>query len=621
MASIFGDYINVDVPVDTNTVENLTGKYSELVALQKDAMGNQLYPSLSLYTTPVKKAERPIVGREKEMDSVLAAMMRAELCNVMLLAEAGTGKTALVQGTMIHDAGRLYLEVNLSKMIADLTDPNQMADKLKMLFSETQVFRESQNIEIVLFMDEFHQVVQLSAAAVEALKPLLADSGTRGVRVIAATTYIEFRKFIQPNQPLVERFQRINLSQPDKATTVQILKSMAKRYGVGNQIHGDHLFEMIYEYTNRYIPANSQPRKSIIILDSMVGWYKYKKRKMDLKLLADVIYEAEGVNVAFRVDATKIKKELDAHVFAQEYATQMLENRLQVCVADLNDKSKPMSSFLFTGSTGVGKTEMTKQLARVLFQDEHRLIRFDMTEYANPDSLDSFRRELTNRVWERPYSIVLLDEIEKACAPVTRILLQVLDDGRLMDENNREVVFTNAYIILTTNAGSEVYESIAQYASDDSGSGLQMKKYEKNIRDSIGGTTGDNRFPPELLGRIDCIIPFQPLSEATQMNIVRAKLDKLAKEVKAKHNIELAIHTRVIDYLVKDNLDTDASAGGARAAINKMNSEVTAKVARFINANPDIIEIIVTIEGDMAFENKNQLESRAYVTVKPRQKR
>ena len=621
MASIFGDYINVDTPVDTTTVENLTDKYSELVALQKDAMGNQLYPSLSLYTTPVKKAERPIVGREKEMDSVLAAMMRAELCNVMLLAEAGTGKTALVQGTMIHDAGRLYLEVNLSKMIADLTDPNQMADKLKMLFSETQAFRESQNIEIVLFMDEFHQVVQLSAAAVEALKPLLADSGTRGVRVIAATTFIEFRKFIQPNQPLVERFQRINLSQPDKATTVQILKSMAKRYGVGNQIHGDHLFEMIYEYTNRYIPANSQPRKSIIILDSMVGWYKYKKRKMDLKLLADVIYEAEGVNVAFRVDATKIKKELDAHVFAQEYATQMLENRLQVCVADLNDKSKPMSSFLFTGSTGVGKTEMTKQLARVLFQDEHRLIRFDMTEYANPDSLDSFRRELTNRVWERPYSIVLLDEIEKACAPVTRILLQVLDDGRLMDENNREVVFTNAYIILTTNAGSEVYESIAQYASDDSGSGLQMKKYEKNIRDSIGGTTGDNRFPPELLGRIDCIIPFQPLSEATQMNIVRAKLDKLAKEVKAKHNIDLAIHTRVIDYLVKDNLDTDASAGGARAAINKMNSEVTAKVARFINANPDITEIIVTIEGDMAFENKNQLESRAYVTVKPRQKR
>ena len=620
MASIFGDYIKTDEPIKVDAVDNLTSKYSELVASQKDINGNLIYPFLSLYTQPVKKAERPIVGREKEMDSVLAALMRAELCNVMLLAEAGTGKTALVQGTMLHDSDRLYLEVNLSKMIADLTDPNQMADKLKQLFAETQNFRESQRLEIVLFMDEFHQIVQLSAAAIEALKPLLADSGTRGVRVIAATTYIEFRKFIQPNQPLVERFQRINLSQPNKETTVQILRSMAKRYGVDNQIHGDHLFEMIYEYTNRYIPANSQPRKSIIILDSMVGWYKYKKRKMNLKLLADVIYEAEGVNVAFRVDATSIKKELDAHVFAQEYATQMLENRLQVCVADLNDKSKPMSSFLFTGSTGTGKTEMTKQLARVLFQDEKRLIRFDMTEYANPDSLDSFRKELTNRVWERPYSIVLLDEIEKACSPVTRVLLQVLDDGRLMDENNREVVFTNAYIILTTNAGSEIYESIAQYASDDSGSGLQMKKYEKNIRDSIAGTTGDNRFPPELLGRIDCIIPFQPLSEATQMNIVRAKLDKLCKEVKSKHNIDVAIHNKVVDYLVKDNLDTEASAGGARAAINKMNSEVTSKVARFINAHHDVKEIIVNVEGDMAFENKNQLESRAYITVKQRTK-
>ena len=620
MASIFGDYIKTDEPIKVDAVDNLTSKYSELVASQKDINGNLIYPFLSLYTQPVKKAERPIVGREKEMDSVLAALMRAELCNVMLLAEAGTGKTALVQGTMLHDSDRLYLEVNLSKMIADLTDPNQMADKLKQLFAETQNFRESQRLEIVLFMDEFHQIVQLSAAAIEALKPLLADSGTRGVRVIAATTYIEFRKFIQPNQPLVERFQRINLSQPNKETTVQILRSMAKRYGVDNQIHGDHLFEMIYEYTNRYIPANSQPRKSIIILDSMVGWYKYKKRKMNLKLLADVIYEAEGVNVAFRVDATSIKKELDAHVFAQEYATQMLENRLQVCVADLNDKSKPMSSFLFTGSTGTGKTEMTKQLARVLFQDEKRLIRFDMTEYANPDSLDSFRKELTNRVWERPYSIVLLDEIEKACSPVTRVLLQVLDDGRLMDENNREVVFTNAYIILTTNAGSEIYESIAQYASDDSGSGLQMKKYEKNIRDSIAGTTGDNRFPPELLGRIDCIIPFQPLSEATQMNIVRSKLDKLCKEVKSKHNIDVAIHNKVVDYLVKDNLDTEASAGGARAAINKMNSEVTSKVARFINAHPDVKEIIVNVEGDMAFENKNQLESRAYITVNQRTK-
>lgn len=591
----------------------LTMNYDELVNVEVD--GKLKYPYLHQYTKPVKRAEREIVGREKEMERLMAAMMRPELCNVILLAEAGTGKTALVQGTMVKDINRLYVEVDLSHMIADLKDPNQMGDKLKQLFAETQAFREETEVEVVLFMDEFHQVVQLSAAAVEALKPLLADSGTRGIRVIAATTYIEFREYIQPNQPLVERLQRINLDPPGKKTTVQILKGMAKRYGVENQFVGDRLFEQIYDLTNRYIPANSQPRKSILVLDSMVGWHKLTKRRMDLRLLADVIYESEGINIAFRVDASKIKAELDAHVFAQQYATRMIEERLQVCVADLNDKTKPMSSFLFSGATGTGKTEVCKQLARILFQDERRLIRFDMTEFANPESLDSFRSELTNRVWARPYSIILLDEIEKACAPVTRLLLQVLDDGRLMDENNREVPFTNAYIIMTTNAGSEVYKDIAQYDSSDTGDGSSLFKYEKLIRESIAGTTGDNRFPPELLGRIDCIVPFQPLSTQTQLKIIMTKLQSLIDMVREKHGVELKIPTEVAEYICFDRLTTDSDAGGARAAIAKMQQEVYTGVSRFINEHPDEKCIGVQINGTQAWKDKSVLNSDAYISV------
>ena len=904
-----------------------------------------------------------------------------------------THNTALVQGLMKQDIERLYLEVDLSKMIADVSDNTQLGDKLKQLFAEVQSFHEANDLEIVLFMDEFHQIVQLSHAAVEALKPLLADSGTRGIRVIAATTFIEFRDFVQPNQPLVERLQRINLDAPDKKTVVQILKGMAKRYGVDNQFPSDAMFEMIYEMTNRYIPANSQPRKSILILDTMVGWYRYKKRKMNMRLLADVIYETEGVNIAFRVDATKIKEELDKYVFAQQFATSVIEERLQVCVADLNNKNKPMASMLFSGPTGVGKlianyetvpvftddgavvqkphgdlkvgdkvfdrlghpteildvfphkdvdmyrvilsdgrtldvgdnhlwtvctskqfvkhkkgkviqpkvmttkellqagivseygdgrrhlkwfiprngavqwkeqavsvhpyvmgaligngcltlpvlgfssndmetvekltnligatgyakksqsytwhfelpeelrtgnlkyfqtdmllpdypevcvtsrekriphafmygsveqrwqliqglfdtdgtvssddrvrvsfstfseglaldvqsvlfslgvsstirlhtryrtdengvvrdlpeyivrvkseddlkyrffslsrklevlykhmrndkqrkkdfswigisdiqyigkqdaqciyvdneehlyqagpyvvthnTEISKQLARILFDDEHRLIRFDMTEYANPDSLDSFRNELTNKVWARPFSIILLDEIEKACAPVTRLLLQVLDDGRLMDENNREVVFTNAYIIMTTNAGSEVYRDIAQYDASDTGDGQHLYKYEKLIRKSISGTTGDNRFPPELLGRIDCIVPFQPLSEKTQMNIVASKLEKLIDDVRKKHGVELQIKAEVVEYICRDRISTDSDAGGARAAISKMESEVFTAVARHINAHPDDIALLVDVAGQIAWKDKYVLDSEAYIVVKP----
>lgn len=573
------------------------------------------YPSIEMYTSPVRPPARPIVGRDMEMKRLLAAMMRPELCNVILLGEAGVGKSALVQGTSLRDADRYYLEVDLSHMIADLADPNQMADKLKQLFGEVQRFCETQKQQVVLFIDEFHQIVQLSDAAVEALKPLLADSGTRGIRVIAATTYVEFRKWISPNQPLVERLQRINLQQPSEEMVVEILRGMAKRYGVDHQFYDDHLFKLIYEYTNRYIPANAQPRKSILILDSMVGWYRLEQRRINRKLLADVIFESEGVNVAFRVDATSIKKELDKHVYAQEYATSVIEQRLQICVADLNDKSKPMSSFLMTGSSGVGKTEVTKQLARILFQDDRSLIRFDMTEFANNDSLDRFRKELTSHVWERPYSIILLDEIEKACAAVTRLLLQVLDDGRLVDENNREVSFVNSYVVLTTNAGSEIYKDIAQYAVDDRGSGRLMKKYEKLIRESISTTTGENKFPPELLGRIDCIVPFQPLSENTLRRIVTKKLQDLILDVRAKHGVELTIQAKVIDYLVLDNMDTDSNAGGARAAISKLEAEVTTAVARYINANPEAKHILVGTTGEGAYENKNKLLSTMRIWV------
>lgn len=903
-----------------------------------------------------------------------------------------THNTALVQGTMLADPARSYREVDLARMIADLSNVDEMAARLKTLFDEAEAYREDQGHDLVLFIDEFHQVVQLSPASVEALKPILAASGARGIRVIAATTFDEFRQHISANQPLVERLQRINLAEPDRKTTIEILRGMAERYKVGDQFYDDHMFEMIYEFTNRYIPMSSQPRKSILVLDSMVGWHRYMGRPIDKRLLADVLYESQGVNIAFRVDAVKIKDQLDRKVFAQDLATSVLARRLQLCVADLNDKTKPMSSFLFTGSTGVGKgtlineqipvytedgsvawkragdlvpgdrtfrrdgapqtvlgvfpqpvqdvyevflsdgrslitdgphlwgvypfkkdrsrgltmlstqtlmqrlaegdsrkarysipmneavqwpqanlpvapyalgvivaegcltktvpvltissddewivsktadllgatgydrrlahrdsndgvgsfswvfasgekakrgvariqkkdvvgqfpelmdryskersipdvymtasveqrwelvrglfdsdghigqaddgrfnvsystsspvlaeqvrmlllslgvgakvtwfdrdngtgsvsrefmvrvrssnqnktrffslprkveiaerarrvvrkhhwdydyvdvvdvmkldrqeatvciyvdhdehlyqagefivthnTELTKQLAHLLFGDATRhLIRFDMTEYSQPESVERFRDELTNKVWERAYSVILFDEIEKAASTVTRVLLQVLDDGRMSDRNNRQVSFLNAYIVLTTNAGSEIFETIGQYASSDDGSGQEIKRYEKLIRRSISTTTGDNRFPPELLGRIDAIVPFQPLSRSTQESIIMSKLGALRTELMTKHDVKLAVDKKVVQYLVEDQGETSASAGGARAAIAKLNEEVITEVAAFVNANPRERSIKVNIMGELVSDNKQMLESDAHVVV------
>ena len=574
------------------------------------------YPALSKLSDPLKPAEREIVGRKREQMQVMAGMARPELSNVLLLAEAGTGKTALVQAVSVQDSQRRYLEVDPARMIAEAGDGQQMAALLKRFFDEAEEFHRVEQEELVLFIDEFHQIIQLSDAATEAIKPVLAASGTRGIRIIAATTYEEFHKHISLNQPLVERLQRINLSQPDQATTVEILKGMAGRYEVADQFYDDHIFQQIYEYTQRYIPASSQPRKSILVLDSMVGWHRITGRAMDRELLADVIMESTGNNVDVRVDGARIKAELDERVFSQDLATSMLARRLQLSVADLNDKSKPRASFVFTGSTGTGKTETVKQLANLIFGDDERhLIRFDMTEYASEESYAVFRSELTKRVWDRPYSVLLFDEIEKANSIVTRILLQVLDDGRLSDDNNRTVSFLNTYIVLTTNAGSEIYKTIASYASSDTGSGENLVEYQKLIRRSISQTTGGNRFPPELLGRIDAIVPFQPLSEETQKKIVRGKMRSVIQEVAVKHNVRVEVDRKVLQYLVEDKGESDSDSGGARAAVAKLTDEVTTAIATFINEHPAERRIRVQVAGKLVSDNKRLLKSDARIVV------
>ncbi|TQS92097.1 ATP-dependent Clp protease ATP-binding subunit [Arthrobacter sp. TS-15] len=577
---------------------------------------NEGYPLLSKLSDPLKRAEREIVGREHEKLQLLASMSRPELCNALLLAEAGTGKTALVQATMAADAERLYLEVDPSRMISEAGDSDRMAAMLKGFFDEAEHFVADEKQELVLFIDEFHQIIQLSDAAVEAVKPVLAASGARGIRIIAATTYDEFHRHIAPNQPLVERLQRINLTPPDQETTIRILQGMAEHYDVADQFYDDHIYRQIYEYTERYMPASSQPRKSILVLDSMVGWHRLTKRALDRDLLSDVLQESLGVNVAFKVDGAKIKEQLDSKVFSQDLATRAVARRLQLSVADLNDKGRPEASLLFTGSTGVGKTELAKQLARLLFGDDQRhLIRFDMSEYAQDSSMDLFRSELTKRVWDLSHAVLLFDEVEKASAMVTRLLLQVLDDGRLSDDNNREVSFLNTYIVMTTNAGSEIYKTIAQYAADDTGSGEQLLKYDKLIRRSITETSADNRFPPELLGRIDAIVPFQPLSEDTQRKIVRNKLRHMVQEVLIKHNVRVDIDQRVLQYLIDDKGDTDSNAGGARGAVAKMTDEVTTGVATFINEHPSERRIRIDVVGELASDHKDMLTSDACIEV------
>lgn len=580
------------------------------------------YPKLSSYTHPVKKSQRKIIGREIEMRQILATFDSPELSNVILLAEGGGGKTALVQGLMEKDPDRIYLEVQLSRMLADAGDnPDKIAEWLRNVFDESSKYGKANRFGVVLFIDEFHQIAEESAAAVEVLKPMLADSGQRGIHFIAATTYEEFKKYISSNQPLVERLKAIRLSQPNETTVMSILTGMAKKYNVYDKINDpERLFKLIYEYTNRYVPSQIQPRKSIRVLDSMIGYYRSEHSPIDTSSLARVLYDQQGVNVTFKAKAEHIEKELKKHVLQQPIAIASAVQRLQICIADLNDKTKPMASLLFSGPTGVGKTEMAKQLAKLLLNDSQLLIRFDMTEFSTNDTMETFRNELTQAVWAHPYCILLLDEIEKACKPVTRLLLQVLDDGRLSDVNGRTVSFINTYIVMTTNAAHEVYARVQQYQDQLKDPREYLRTYESLIREAITNGSSDSgsggKFPPELLGRIDQIVPFEPLTHDTKDQITKIHLATLVHELHAKYKIKAYVSPDVITYINGDMVSqTDADAGGAREILHKLQSEVVSVVASFINNYPQIKTINIIVKGQMAYTSKNHRISHAHIEV------
>lgn len=573
------------------------------------------YPMLAKYTAPLLPPAGRIIGREDEKLQVLASLSRPRLSNILLLAPAGSGKTALVQDTMLSDPKRLYLEVDLARMNSAVGLADQMAGEIKGLFDEAETYALAEGRELVLFIDEFHQIVQMSPAAVEALKPVLAASGARGLKIIAATTFDEWIEHIRPNKPLDERLQRVNLTPATREMTIEILRSFAQEAGVIGQFGpGDGLFGEIHDMTNRYIPSSVQPRKSIGILDGMIGWHRQTGEPMSMALMAKVMRQSTGVNLNFEIDGASIKAELDKKVYAQDLATTIISDQLQLVVAGLHDKKRPKGRFLLTGSTGVGKTELTKQLVDLLFADDlNRLIRFDMSEFALDSSMDLFRSELTKKVVSMGDAVILLDEIEKASRMVLRLMLQVLDDGRLSDDYGRQVSFLDCYIVLTTNAGSEVFNTISDYASDDTGSGEGLKDYMKSIENSIRSA---NDFPPELLGRLDRIVPFQPLSDATKRKILQRGLKDLQNDVLNKHGVRLGIHERVIEYLAIDVGEASADAGGARESMRALQGQIKVEVAKYINSHPKDKTLLLEIEGEMRAENLELRKSKARPQVR-----
>lgn len=563
------------------------------------------YEGLAEYAAPCPVPTRPVKGREDELDQMACAMERPEVSNVVLLGRAGTGKSTIVYEASRRDPSHLWLEVDVARMCQGLSNPDAMGARLKGLFDDAARLAADGGRPVVLFIDEFHQLVSLSYGAVEALKPILARSNAVGVHVVAATTYEEWVEYVSPNQALVERLERVSVKEMDHGSVVAVVDGFLTRHLDGSVPVEPGFSEAVVAATDDYMPANAQPRKAIQVADACVGTHRRTGCAVDKALVALVMERLCGARIETAIDAVGIHRYLDSRVFSQEAATEAVASRLEISAAGFCDPGRPKASFLFCGSTGVGKTELAKALASSLFGSDGAMVRFDMSEYADESLADRFRQALCQEVWSRPFSVVLLDEIEKASGAAVRLLLQVLDDARLSDRNGRETSFSSTYVVVTTNAAADVFDDVGRY--DSGGAGRLLQKLEPLIHDRLASFEGGRVFTPEFLGRIDCVVPFQPLSEETSMRVVEREVASVCEKAWRLHGVRVDVDPRLLDYFRSDLLNAaggvrDSKAGGARRVKGLVGSRVAVPVAAFINANPKSLRCRVSVEGELLDE-------------------
>ena len=587
--------------------------------LENNIFDKNKYPILHDNTHLLKLNPNPLLGMDDTLKTILAGLYKKEMSNVLLIAEAGGGKTATVQEFAKRYANKyIVLETSIAQMQAGGVE--YLAKNFKELFYELDQYRREnkQSRELILFIDEFHQLPMASKAAVEDLKPEFARSSQLGIHIIGATTYDEYRLYIQKNMALLERFQLINLPVADNELTYKILKSrLKKEYHYPEDSESDHILREIIYYTDTYIKDRIQPRKSTDLLDQMMGWVAIGE-KFSHELLAKVLYRATNIRVDLQLDAKKLKDFLNKRVFNQTIAVDRIVKNAYSAILGVNDPHKPRGVFLFVGSTGVGKTELAKQFTTGMFGENAHLVTFDMSEYQETSDVETFQYRLTDIMLQSNSPVILLDEIEKANKGVTRLLFSVFDEARLSDRNGRPVNFANVFFLLTTNAGENVFNDI-------SGRGYSNEELKKELMglDKLIFTnlSNDRSFPTALLGRLTGYIPFAPMSEDTNKLIARRKLNQIAKIFMTKQNIKLRFdNNNLIRYITKEKLDTSAFAGGARQINNIINRDVTDTISEYVIFHPHVYDLYISTAGLARTLNKKQLSSHEYVKVTPTSK-
>lgn len=586
-----------------------------------DLFDPKLYPMLYQQTSILKFNTNPMLGMEHTLRTIYAALHKTEMSNVLLIAQAGGGKSATVQEfAKRYIKHYIVLETSIAQM--QIGGVEYIAKNMKELLHELARYRRDHPNarELVLFIDEFHQLPMENKAAVEALKPEFARSGELGIHIIGATTYDEYRDYIEDNMALIERFQNLNLPITDNEQTFKILKSrMKSKYAklVKEDSESDHILREIVYYTDMYIKDRIQPRKSTDLLDNMMSWVAIGE-KFTHSLLAEVLYQETNIRIDLQLDARKLKDFLNSQVFNQQIAVDRIVGNAYSAILGVNDPKKPRGVFLFVGSTGVGKTELAKQFTKGMFGKDAHMTTFDMSEFHEDKTVSIFEDRLTGAMLQSNTPVILLDEIEKANPGITRLLYSVFDEARLSNREGRPVNFANVFFLLTTNAGENVFNDISNQDYDTQEMKKQLADFDKLIFRNL---QNNRSFPTALLGRLDGFIPFAPMNNETNRLIAKRNLNTAAKRFMLKQNIKIRYDMdNIMRYVTKEKLDVSAYSGGARQIKNIITRDITDNISKFVIFHPHVYDLYVTTVGAARTLDKKQLSSHEEIQVSPTSK-
>ena len=578
----------------------------------------------------------PVIGRDQEISRIVQILSRKTKNNPVLVGDAGVGKTALALGLAQRvAAGRVpaelakmrVLELDLMNVVAGTRFRGDFEERMNNIINDIE-----EDGHVILFIDELHTImgsgsgIDSTLDAANILKPALAR-GT--LRTVGATTQEEYQKHIEKDAALSRRFAKVSIEEPNVADSIAILQGLRKSYEDHHKVQiSDQAIETAVKYAHRYLTSKHLPDSAIDLLDEASatvqnrGPQNYEQSDLtpvDQALMAadfkkvsklieqeqqpklyklkveedDVLATLSGlsgipVQKLTQTDAKKylnLETELHKRVIGQDEAISAISRAIRRNQSGIRSSKRPIGSFMFLGPTGVGKTELAKALAESLFDDESALIRFDMSEYMEkfaasrlngaPPGYVGYEEggELTEKVRNRPYSVLLFDEVEKAHPDIFNVLLQVLDDGQLTDSKGRKVDFSNTIIIMTSNLGATSLRDDKTVGFGARDIRLDHANMEKRMLEEL-----KKAYRPEFINRIDEKVVFHSLSAEDMQEVVKVMIKPLIASL-AEKGIELKFQTSALKLLAQEGYDVEM---GARPLRRTLQTQVEDKLSELL---------------------------------------